>query len=517
MVVSPLLLSLSFPRISLGVLAWLGLSPFLFELRRRSLSEAVILGFLFGCFFVIGSFSWALRLSQISLFGFLIGLIVFSLYFLIFGLFYRLISQNIGIWIIIGAPVLWVALEYLRSNLFFLSWPWNLIGHSQYRYLPIIQISDITGVYGISFLIVMVNETLSQIPDFFIKKRAANSNNTSGGSNLLISILIAMAAIIFTLAYGFYRIITPITNPHLRVTLVQPNLITRDFMSPADQVKQLQEYDRLTREGAKAKPDLIVWPASSLPAPIGSSRLVQETLKQLAQETGAYLLVGGAGLEKFGPLPLKEEFSPFSNSEFLISPSGTVEEEYNKIRLVPFNEYLPLQGRIKWPDWITTLRKSFIPGEEYTLFQISGIKFGSPICWESLFPDLFRRFVMDGAQFMVSVTNEGFLGHTSGPYQSLAINIFRAVENRIAIARSAPTGVTAFINPDGKIVERVRDNKGKDLFVSGFLVRDIPLTNQKTLYTIYGDIFAYVVIGISALMILVSILPRRFFYSRLSN
>jgi apolipoprotein N-acyltransferase len=124
---------------------------------------------------------------------------------------------------------------------------------------------------------------------------------------------------------------------------------------------------------------------------------------------------------------------------------------------------------------------------------------------------------MDGAQFMVSVTNEGFLGHTSGPYQSLAINIFRAVENRIAIARSAPTGVTAFINPDGKIVERVRDNKGKDLFVSGFLVRDIPLTNQKTLYTIYGDIFAYVVIGISALMILVSILPRRFFYSRLSN
>ena len=126
-----------------------------------------------------------------------------------------------------------------------------------------------------------------------------------------------------------------------------------------------------------------------------------------------------------------------------------------------------------------------------------------------MFPDLFRRFVKDGANFMVSATNEGFYGPTAGPYQTLAINVFRAVENRVAIARSATTGVSAFINPDGKIVERIQDTNGKDLFVSGFLVRDVPLSNKKTFYTRYGDVFAYVLIGLTLLGVIASIAAHR--------
>jgi apolipoprotein N-acyltransferase len=278
-------------------------------------------------------------------------------------------------------------------------------------------------------------------------------------------------------------------------------------MPLADQARQLREYDRLTREAAQTKPDLIVWPASSLPAPIHSSRLVKEVLKQLSQETGTHLLVGGAGIEKFGPS--KEGYSPFSNSEFLISPGGKIKAQYHKIRLVPFNEYLPFHENT-WPSWITNLQKSFIPGREYTLFEVSGIRFGTPICWESLFPDLFRRFVLDGAQFMACVTNEGFYGRTSAPYQSLAMSVFRAVENRITIARSAPTGVSAFINPYGAIVDRIRDRKGDDLFVSGILVKDIQIhATRKTIYTTYGDGFAYVMLCIAALMVIGSILKER--------
>ena len=122
-----------------------------------------------------------------------------------------------------------------------------------------------------------------------------------------------------------------------------------------------------------------------------------------------------------------------------------------------------------------------------------------------MFPDLFRHFVMDGAQFMVSVTNEGFFGRTSAPYQTLAINVFRAVENRVAIVRAATTGVSGFINANGEIVERVRGRSGEDLFVSGVLVWDVPLSNTKTFYTVYGDIFAYTVIGIAALILLISV------------
>lgn len=131
-----------------------------------------------------------------------------------------------------------------------------------------------------------------------------------------------------------------------------------------------------------------------------------------------------------------------------------------------------------------------------------------------MFPDLFGRFVKDGAQFMVSVTNEGFFGKTSAPYQSLAINVFRAVENRIAVVRSATTGISAFINPNGEIVERVEDIAGRDIFVSGFRVRDIPLSNKKTFYTVYGDIFTYVVIGITVLMILASFFKQKGLCSR---
>ena len=189
--------------------------------------------------------------------------------------------------------------------------------------------------------------------------------------------------LVFTFSYGWYKLATQGNGKQLRVALVQANLLTWDNMTAVDQQKHLQGYEALTREAAVSRPDLIVWPASSLPAPIRYSRFVNFSVRRLAIETKSYLLVGGAGMEKFGPL--REGFLPFSNSEFLIAPSGRIVGQYDKIRLTPFNEYLPLQGRIQWPKWITTLKESFVPGKEYTLFEVSGIKFGTPICSENMF------------------------------------------------------------------------------------------------------------------------------------
>ncbi len=510
LVASALLVTASFPPFDFGLLAWFGLSPLLFALRQRSAPAAAGFGFLFGFLFGIGAFSWVPNVDGIGLLKYLFLIVpVFSLYFLVFGLFYQLISRGIGSWIILGAPALWVALEYARSNFFFLSWAWNLLGHSQYRYLPVIQIADFTGVYGISFLIVMVNQLLSQVPDLLGRRGLAPEAFTGSvnARKLPAQLLLLVALLGMTFFYGWRELAEPVEGKHLRVALVQGNVLARDNMPFADQVKHLEAYQTLTMEAASRKPALIVWPATSLPAPMSSNRLVRFTVQQLARETGAYLLVGGAGHEKFAPR--KEGHLPFSNSEFLIAPSGHLEGQYNKIRLLPFNEYLPLQGKITWPQWITSLRESFVPGDSYTLFQVSGARFGTPICWENMFPDLFRRFVKDGAQFMVSVTNEGFLGRTAAPQQSLAINAFRAVENRVAIVRAAATGISAFINPYGEIVETVQDGNGEGLFVSGLLVRDVSLSNSKTFYTVHGDIFAYVAIGLAILSILASLsLPK---------
>lgn len=505
-VASSLLVSVSFPPFDLGICAWFGLAPLLFVLRRRGFLAASLLGLLFGSLFGIGAFFWTMKIDVFRLPDFLSCLIIFSFYFLAFGFFYRLISRNLGTWTLIGTPALWVTLEYIRSNLFFLSWPWNLLGHSQHNYLAVIQIADITGVYGISFLLVMANHFLSKAPDFFIIRKELLSvgerrfsyDNKLGAQLLTVSLVLAV-----TFFYGWYRLTVSDSSKLMRVALIQANAVTRENMTFLQQKLQMLKYAGLTRDAAGSKPDLIVWPASSLPAPI-SDRYVRYTLWFLAKEIKSYILVGGSGQEK--DKPKKEGSVQYSNTEFLISPEGKIDGQYNKMLLLPFNEYVPLQGIIRWPKWITTVTENFIPGTEFTLFHVGGTSFGSPICWENMFPDLFRSFVDKGAQFMISVTNEGFMGNSSsaGQHQTLAMNVFRAVENRVAVARAATTGVSCFINPNGEIVDRVKDGNGKDLFVPGILVRDIPLSNKKTFYTVYGDVFAYIVIGITALIVLIA-------------
>ena len=498
-VVSALLTTLSFPSVDLGFLAWVGLSPLLIALRLSRPAAAAGLGFLFGCLFCIGTFYWLNGIAGVTLPVFLLPVAAFGVYSLLFGFLYNVFGRSIGPSIILGAPALWVALEYTRVNLFFLSLPWNLLGQSQYHYLPVIQIADLTGVYGVSFVLVMVNQLVSEILELAAFRRTPRPNWV--GQILAVTLVLGL-----TLTYGWSKLIAPVSGGQLRVAIVQANVLARNNMTPPDRVAHLRAYERLTREAASAQPDLIVWPSSSLPAPMGSM-LVQYSTARLAYQTKAHLLVGGAGGDKIAPQ--LEGHQPHANSEFLISPSGQIAGEYHKIRLTPFNEYVPLQGKIPWPRWITPLRESFVPGETYTLFQISEARFGAPICGENMHPDLFRSFVRDGANFMVSVTNEAFYGRTSAPYQSLALNVFRAVENRVAVARAATTGISAFIEPTGRIVDRVVDGNGKDIFVSGFLVRNVPLSTSRTFYTLYGDVFASGMFALALVMVLASMVARR--------
>ena len=174
---SAALLITSFPPFDLGIFAWIGMAPFLFGLRRSRLSGAVVLSILTGFFYFTGTFFWTGSVAIIGVRNWLLCMVSpLSLYFVVFGVFYWLISRRLGFWLILGAPALWISLEYVRSNFYFLALPWNLLGHSQYRFLPIIQIADATGVCGRSFLIIMVNQFLSQLPDL---KQAFNWRNSS--------------------------------------------------------------------------------------------------------------------------------------------------------------------------------------------------------------------------------------------------------------------------------------------------------------------------------------------------
>lgn len=486
---SSLLAILALPSFDYGYLAWFCLAPLLFGLRRGGILAGTGLGLLFGWTFGAATFSWLTVLSDMSIVRFCLLGSAFSVYYGVFGALYTLTSRRIGPWTILGGPALWVALEYTRANLGFLALPWNLLAHSQYRYLSVIQTADLTGVYGISFLLVLSNQFVSELGDLVV----------TGKSHWRVHGLALVVVLGAALLYGWQTLgAAPGATEHVRVALVQANLSARSNMSSKEQMAHLAAYDRLTREAAKERPALIVWPSSALPGPMGFF-LIRLYVENIAQRSGAHLLVGGAGGDKFAPP--REGYLPYSNSEFLIAPSGTAQAQYNKIHLTPFNEYLPLNDRVGWPRWITTLQRSFVPGEAYTIFHVGQARFGSPICWENAFAGLFRRFVLDGANFMVSVTNEGAFGATAAPHQALAMNVFRAVENRVAIARAATTGVSAFIDSNGAIVSRVRDPAGKDVFVSGVLIWDVPLSERKTLYTLWGDVFAQAVAAMALVIV----------------
>ena len=477
-VLSAILATLALPSFDLGFLGWVALAPLLYALRQRGLAAAAVLGALFGYAFGVGTFFWSVTIPDLNVIRFALLMAVFSLYYVTFGFFYALAARFTGSWVVLAGPALGTALEYARCNFSFFAFPWNFLAHSQHETLPVIQIADMTGMYGVTFVLLMVNQLASQLPDVpRMRKWHWRAQGAAVG--------VVLAA---TLMYGSYRLAaTPNPGAHLRVAMVQANLTARSKMPVGEQMKHLSAYGRLTREAAKEKPDLIVWPSSSLPGPM-SFWMIRLYVNQVAHGAGVPLLVGGAGGDKFAPA--REGLVPYSNSQFLVSPLGELEGQYNKIRLTPFNEQVPFQGVIPWPRWITTLEKGFVPGDSYTLFHVSKARFGAPICWENNFPDVFRRFVLDGANFMVSVTNESVFGPTSGPHQTLAMVVFRAVENRVAVARSATTGVSAFIDPQGKIVSRVSDGNGGDLFVRGILAWDVPLSEEKTFYTRYGDVFA---------------------------
>lgn len=474
-VLSALVATLSLPAFDLAFLAWVALAPLLHALRRAGVPGAALLGGLFGFAFGIGTLYWIAEFPAMNAVRFVSLGVLFSLYYAAFGALYAAASRRLDAWMILGAPALWVALEYARASAGFLAFAWSLLGHSQYQALPLIQVADLTGTYGVSFLLVMANELVSRIGDWRTRQWRLQG---AAASSFLAAVL----------SYGWDRLaIEDHASERRRVAVVQANVVARHEMSASEQVRHLAAYGRLTREAAKQRPALIVWPSSSLPGPI-SYWAIRLYVNDLAHRVDVPLLLGGAGGDKLAPG--RDGRLPFSNSQFLLSPAGALEGQYDKIHLTPFTEQLPLRGLVRWPRWITAAEKGFVPGDAYTLFEVAGARFGAPICWETSFPDLFRRFVLRGAQFMVSVTNEAAFGDTSGPRQTLAMAAFRAVENRVAVARAATTGVSAFIDPRGRIVSRVRGADGRELYVAGTLAWDVPLSRAHSFYTRHGDVFA---------------------------
>lgn len=503
---SSLLLVLSFPAFDMGWLAWVGLVPMLLILWQKRPLWAFLMSWLWGMLFFLGLFNWMLQISGYRLLHHAILAVYLGSYFGFFGIGLSLISKRYGVTTgLLVAPFLWVSLEFVRGNLSFLALPWALLAHSQYQYLPIIQFASFTGAYGISFLIVMVNAALTAIILKFFsplqKLKLANSRPPS--RKAVISLLATTAALTgLALFYGQITLSRPIAGEGIKVSVVQANIEQKKKWDKHYANDIIEIYTDLTRRASEERPMLIVWPESATPGSISRYPRLKAKVTHVAREAAACLLLGSSQYHKFrnekSRLLLK-----YTNSAYLIRPDSKMAttQRYDKIRLLPFTEYLPLKGIFPWSYLKVLNIRGYLPGKEFTVFEFPPYRFSTTICWENIFPDVFRQFVKRGAQFMINITNEARFGNTSAPYHFLPMSVLRAVENRVFVIRCANTGVSCFIDPFGRIVDRVRDTNGEDIFVQGTLTGTVIPLKTNTFYTRHGEWLVWLSILVSAVFL----------------
>lgn len=482
---SALLLISAFPKFDLAFLAWVALVPLLIALKDQNLKSAFGLAFLTGVCFLMGVFYWMNVINDFTLTHFVLLGIYLGAYFGLFGLALNLISRRTGISSVFTAPFIWVSMEYLRSHAGLLGLPWALSGHSQYLNLPLIQISSFTGVYGVSFLIVTVNAALSEA---ILSWQHRIPGSPEHWSTLVKPAVVPIFLLGATLLYGLSVLSERPDRETITVSVIQANLPQVIRGQPGLRELNLQKLVRLSREAAaRSQASLIVWSETAVQGSLIQEPILLNILSTVAGEAQSHLLVGVSVRQKFGRREsiTKNRF----NSAFLISPSGIV-GQYHKIHILPFGEYLPYKDFLPWPSSFALQAGDVVAGKEFTLFDLNNMKFGVAICWESIFPDLFRQFVKNGATFMVNITDEAWFEKTAAPYQFMAMSVFRAVENRVSIARAANTGISGFIDPYGRVIGKV--SKGtQDIFVEGYLTKVIPVSEKRTFYTNFGDVFAY--------------------------
>jgi apolipoprotein N-acyltransferase len=476
-VLSGLLLVLAFPKPDIPLLAWCAFVPLFLAIGTKSPLKAFRLGFASGLAAYAGLLYWLNIVMvtygklhwSVSVCLFLLLAAYLALFFGIIAFFVRR-GEEVGISPLLSFPVLWVGLEYLRS--FFLTgFPWASLGYSQYRLLSLIQIADITGVYGVSFLIAFANVVLYRA----IKGIVTGDRRVLPLKSGLLLLLLLLAA---TLVYGQSRLRHADEGPPLKVALIQGNISQDIKWNPAFQEATVAIYERLSRRAAAERCDLLVWPESAAPFFFQNDARYAARIKGLARETMSYLVFGSPAFESEG------ERTRYLNSAFLLSPAGEVLGRSDKIHLVPFGEYVPLARFLPFVSKLVEGIGDFSPGEKATPLNTGKGEIGVLVCFEGIFPELSRAYVRAGSRLLVNISNDAWYKRSSAPFQHLAMTVFRAVENRVSLVRATNTGISAIIDSRGEMHDTT------PLFQEAVVTGTVRLGEGNTVYDRAGDLFA---------------------------
>ena len=482
-----ILLILSFPNFELSFLAWVALVPLMVVIAQRPApAKAFLLGWAAGSAFFYGSCYW-LTYSMIHYGGLptvvaylllIPGALVVGVFPGVFAFFLALAIKRWGRTAILFAPVFWPATEWAR--LIVTGQLWNALGYSQAFHPTFIEPAIWGGVYAVGFLIVALNTAVVLL----ITARGPRAASISGFVVLLVPATIAFSPFLET-----YRG-PSITNP-VTVVALQPN-VPMKLVKSNEELKQLLDRHWDMSAGALKflpndnSPRFVIWPESPMNFTYAEDRTFQQQLADFARANHTSLLFNS--LE-----PTRA--NGFYNSALLINEDGRLIAQYDKIRLMPFGEYVPLPQWLPGASLISGIVGDFTPGDKYTLMPFGEHRAGTFICIESAYPFIARRLTSEGADVLINISNDGYLGPTAVMRQHLANVVFRAVENGRPVLRVTNTGISARIDASGKIEDQTQPFQPD---VRVWQVR--PSAVASTFYTRYGDLFVYICATITVLV-----------------
>lgn len=478
---------------------WVALTPLFLVIRGAAPLAAFAAGFAYSLLTCAGITYWlyfaiAAYFPFSSVVAFLFTLLSYSVFV---GVYIGLASagacllmrnpRSLLSWL--GVPALWVGAEYARTSLFS-GFSWELLGYTQYRHLPLIQLADLTGVYGVSFLLAFSSYVAAEAVASFRPSLSAACLPSSTSRFPWPALKLLLGGIVLAYAYGAVRLYQYSGGPPvapLSVAVVRSTIPNAQRWQRAAHAGSLLRYIATTREGvAKRQPDLIVWPEFAITFYLDREPALRAQLGWLTNSVRAALLLGAPRMAHGG------DGTHYYNSAYLLSPSAAAVQVYDKIRLVPFAEYHP-SGFPAFAPQTDNAPNEFTAGQRATVFSLLRSAFGVTICYEATYPTLSRHLVQNGAQFLVNISNDTWLTSPgdAAAAQHFSMTVFRAVENKRDLVRAATAGVSAFIDSVGHVSQR-------STLADGVVLGEAAPQNALTVYTRYGDWFAALCLGIGA-------------------
>ncbi len=508
---------MSFPKYGHPAIAWIALVPLLIALSGWRASgvkgpagvgrltgqpplRAFTLGLVAGMVYFVGTIYWTSTVvgtygqlaTPVAVFAMLLLAAYLSLYPAVAALVTSRLIARAGAAGLFLAPAAWVASEFLRGYLFG-GFPWVPLGNSQVTVLPVAQLASVLGVYGLSALVAFVNAGI------------AYALLTSGARRIkaVASIVVVLGAVggwgVWRIADGSHtREGTPI-----RVGLVQGN-IEQELKWRPDQARRIfTTYVAITRDVVRRGAQYVIWPESSTPFTFEGHAEGERAMRELARELGVPILFGSDQevVDRTGGVP------KHYNAAFQLAPDGNTLAVYRKIHLVPFGEFVPMADWLTFfPPLVQTLAgfSPFTPGDSMIMLPVGDRKASTAICYEVVYPSLVRQAVLDGSELLTTITNDAWYGHSSAPYQHFAMASMRAIEHGRYMARAANTGISGVVDPYGRVVAE------SAIFQEAGLVQEVRFLTGRTVYTMIGDVVAYIAMAVVVLSF-VFIRPNRGF------